>query len=73
MNHLAATLHVLGVRLNDTMHDKIHLIKGERDQGSVTIENILWALAVVGLVAIVYGAIRAYVSSQSSKLGGAGA
>lgn len=73
MIHLAATLHTLGVRLTDTVHEKKRLLTGERDQGSVTIEQVLWAVAVIGIVAIVVAAITAYVKSQSSKLGGAGA
>ncbi len=73
MIHLAATLHTLGVRLTDTVQDKVHLIKGDRDRGSVTIEQVLWAVAVIGIVAIVVGAVTTYVRSQSSKLGGTGA
>lgn len=38
------------------------------ERGSVTIENVLWAVAVIGIVAIVVGAITAYVRSQSTGL-----
>lgn len=38
------------------------------DRGSVTIENVLWAVAVIAIVAIVVAAIRAYVTSESGKL-----
>ncbi|MGY0541406.1 hypothetical protein ACW14X_28090 [Nocardioides sp. YJ-D4] len=42
---------------------------GRRDErGSVTVENVLWAVAVIAIVAIVVAAIRAYVTSESGKL-----
>ena len=40
--------------------------RGER--GSVTIENVLWAVAVIAIVAIVVAAIKAYVTTQSGNL-----
>ncbi|MER6971179.1 hypothetical protein ABT304_09010 [Nocardioides sp. NPDC000445] len=41
----------------------------QRDErGSVTIENVLWAVAVIAIVAIVVAAIRAYVTSQSGNI-----
>lgn len=42
---------------------------GRKDErGSVTIENVLWAVAVIAIVAIVVAAIRAFVTSESGKL-----
>lgn len=38
------------------------------ERGSVTIENVLWAVAVIAIVAIVVAAIRAFVTSESGKL-----
>lgn len=38
------------------------------ERGSVTIENVLWAVAVIAIVAIVVAAIRAYVTSQSGNI-----
>lgn len=38
------------------------------ERGSVTNEHVLWAVAVVGIVAIVVAAIKAYVTSQSGNL-----
>jgi hypothetical protein len=34
----------------------------------VTIENVLWAVAVIAIVAIVVAAIRAFVTSESGKI-----
>lgn len=39
-----------------------------KDQGSVTIENVIWALAVIVIAAIVIAAITAYVTSHSNEL-----
>jgi heme/copper-type cytochrome/quinol oxidase subunit 2 len=38
------------------------------ERGSVTIENVLWAVAVIAIVAIVVAAIRAYVTAESGRL-----
>ena len=41
----------------------------ERDErGSVTIETVAWAAAIIGIVAIAVVAITAYVRSQLGKL-----
>jgi altronate dehydratase len=39
-----------------------------REQGSVTMENIIWALAVIGIATIVVTAITTYVSNHSNQL-----
>jgi len=38
------------------------------EKGSVTIENVIWALAVIAIAAIVVAAITAYVTGHSNKL-----
>ena len=38
------------------------------EKGSVTMENVIWALAVIAIAAIVVAAITAYVTSHSSTL-----
>jgi hypothetical protein len=51
------------------LFDKIEPPSRRRDErGSVTIENVLWAVAVIAIVAIVVAAIRAYVISESGKI-----
>ena len=39
-----------------------------RQAGSVTVENVIWALAVILIAGIVVGAITAYVTSHSNEL-----
>jgi len=38
------------------------------ERGSVTIEHVLWAVAVIVIVGIVVAAIRAYVESQAGNI-----
>lgn len=73
MTYLIATLHTLGVRMTDkstefTDRAKQTLRDRDREQGSLTMENVLWAVAVIAIVGVVVGAITAYVKSQSGNL-----
>ena len=44
-------------------------ITNNRDErGSVTIEQVLWAGAVIVIVGIVVAAIRGFVTSESAKI-----
>ena len=64
MWQLIITVHLAGVRLHDRLSGGL-----ERDErGSVTIETVAWAAAVLGIVAIAVAAITAYVRSQVGKL-----
>jgi heme/copper-type cytochrome/quinol oxidase subunit 2 len=65
MRYLAVTLHILGLRLSELAVAKTQ--KSER--GSVTIEQVLWAVAVIAIAGIVIAAVKAYVTSQAGKLG----
>ena len=41
----------------------------QRDErGSVTIQEVLWAVAAIAIVGIVVAAIRAFVTSESGKI-----
>ena len=37
------------------------------ERGSVTIQEVLWAVAAIAIVGIVVAAIRAFVTSESGK------
>ena len=63
MLYLAATLHTLGVGLLDRARDKT-----EAERGSETIEKVLWAVAVIALVAIVVAAIQAFVTDKAGEI-----
>lgn len=66
MLHLVATLHTVGVTLIERAHTKLTT---EPERGSETIEKVLWAVAVIAIVAIVVTAIRNYVTSEAGKIG----
>ncbi len=38
------------------------------ERGSITIEQVLWAVAIIAIVAIVVTAIRAYVTAQAANI-----
>lgn len=38
------------------------------ERGSVTTEHVLWAVAVIGIVAIVVAAVRTYVTTQAGNI-----
>lgn len=61
MNRLIGTLIALAL----VLHARI---TRRSERGSVTIENVLWAVAVIAIVAIVVAAIKAYVTTQSGNL-----
>ncbi len=65
MLNLIATLHTFGLTMTARAHDKL---QQKADRGSETIEKVLWAVAVIAIVAIVVGAIRAYVTSKSGEI-----
>ncbi len=65
MYYLAATLHTLGLHL----HDRATAATAtRRDRGSVTIQEVLWAVFAIAIVGIVVAAIRAYVSNQAALI-----
>jgi hypothetical protein len=64
MLHLITTVHLFLLRLHDDW-----ATPPERDErGSVTIETVAWAAAIIGIVAIAVAAISAYVRSQIGRL-----
>lgn len=65
MHYLAVTLHLLGVRLTETAQQKT---TRDPDRGSVTIEQVMWAVALIAIVGIVVVAIRSFVTTQAAKI-----
>ena len=65
MHYLAATLHTLGFRLGDKASAKLD---GDLGRGSVTIENVLWAVASIAFVGIVVAVIKSYVTTQAGQI-----
>ena len=65
MYYLAATLHTLGVAMRDTA---IRNATKDPERGSVTIENVIWAVAVIAIVGIVVLAITNYVRTKAAEI-----
>ena len=64
-----AALQVLGAQALDYFGDQTDVINRARDErGSVTIEQVLWAVAVITISVIVIGAIPPCVRSKSQEL-----
>jgi hypothetical protein len=68
MHHPLLMLHLLGLRLTDQIHHAMDAKAEDPERGSVTIEQVAWAAAVIAIVAIAVAAIKAYVTSQVGRL-----
>ncbi|WP_256791986.1 hypothetical protein [Terrabacter sp. Ter38] len=77
MHYLAATLHILGATLTDKAEATLatrprhHLNPGDdhvSDRGAVTMEMVIWAVAIIGIVGIVVAAITNYVTSKAGSI-----
>ena len=68
MRHPVLMLHLLGLRLSDQLRQAMDAKAEDAERGSVTIEQVAWAAAVIAIVAIAVAAIKAYVTSQVGRL-----
>jgi hypothetical protein len=74
IGRLAATLHTLGGRLADHLAGQLDRVRsrhrphGPGDRGSVTIEQVIWAVAVIAIVGIVVAAVKSYVTTQAGNI-----
>ena len=66
MKHLTAILMALYITLAST-YDRVRRRKVD-ERGSVTIEHVLWSVAVIAIVAIVVAAVKAYVTAQAGNI-----
>jgi hypothetical protein len=68
MRNALLMLHLLGLRLTDQLRQALNAKAEDPERGSVTIEQVAWAAAVIAIVAIAVAAIKAYVTSQVGRL-----
>ena len=62
-------LNLLGIRLVAPLGRAEETLRRRRDdRGSVTIEQVIWAVAMIGIAAIVVGAITAYVKNKANDI-----
>ena len=43
--------------------------RAQDERGSVTIEQVLWAVAVIAIAAIVITAVRTFVTNKAGEIG----
>ena len=68
MRNALLMLHLLGLRLTDQLRQALEAKVEDPERGSVTIEQVAWAAAVIAIVAIAVAAIKAYVTTQVGRL-----
>ena len=68
MRHPLLMLHLLGLRLTGRLRQVLDVKAEDPERGSVTIEQVAWAAAVIAIVAIAVAAIKAYVTTQVGRL-----
>lgn len=69
MIQLFATLQVLGAQTMDYLDQQAGLLdRARRDRGSITIEQVLWAVAAITVVGIVFTAIKTFVERKTSEI-----
>jgi hypothetical protein len=66
MLKLCITLQVTMLAVIASLEDRI--VKHRDERGSVTIEQVIWAGAVIVIVGIVVAAIKAFVTIESGKI-----
>lgn len=66
MHHLLATLHTFGLQVNDRLRARVD---ARSEHGNVTLEQVLWAVAVIAIVAAVVAVIRGFVLDEAAKIG----
>lgn len=70
MIQFVATLQVLGAHALNYLDDQADVLRRARaDRGSITIEQVLWAGAIIALALGVIALIRTFVKSESEKIG----
>ena len=70
MIQLYATLHTAGAISRDYLARQWAIVSDEDERGSVTIEQVLWAIAIIGIVTIVVGAVPIWVRGKADQLKG---
>lgn len=64
-----ATLQVLGAQAMSYLDDQADVIRRARtDRGSITIEQVLWAGAIILLATAVIGIVTTYVKGKAKEI-----
>jgi hypothetical protein len=70
MYYLIATMHILGAQLQDQLQERAHttLEQRHRDRGSVSMDQVIWAVAVIAIAGVVVAAVTAYVKKKAGQI-----
>ncbi|MBB2892166.1 hypothetical protein [Flexivirga oryzae] len=68
MIQLIAAMHTLGARMQNSLDHARTTMRDNREEGSVSIESVVWAVAVIVIAGIAVAAITAYVRSKSGDI-----
>lgn len=64
-----ATMQVLSAHALGYLDDQADIVRRARhDRGSITIEQVLWAGAIIGIATLLIGIIRGYVKTKSDEI-----
>lgn len=68
MVQILATLLTMQVRAQSRMQASLDSRLRRDERGSVTTEHVLWAVAVIAIVAVVVAAVKTYVTTQAGNI-----
>lgn len=69
MIQLLTTLQILGLRMAEHTEDSMTTLRRARDdRGSVTIEQVLWAVAAITIAGIVVVAVTSFVKNKTNEI-----
>ena len=69
MQHILGIWLTLGYRVETLLGRQRQVLARRRDErGSITIEQALWAVAIIALVGVVVAAITAFVKKEVGKI-----
>ncbi len=73
MNQMTNLLDALVVKTSNHLHTlqtnaQHTLVRGDSERGSVTIEQVLWAVAMIAIVGIVVAVITSFVTTTAAKI-----
>ncbi|GAA4719620.1 hypothetical protein APR04_003485 [Promicromonospora umidemergens] len=66
MLRITAILHTFGLKVADRARARL---TDAPERGNVTIEHVLWAVAVIAIVGAVVAVIRGFVTAEAARIG----
>lgn len=70
ITRIAATLHIAGLNFRDTLKSKHAQLREDRERGSLTLEQIIWTVAIAVIAIAVAAIVVAAINSKAAELPG---